>query len=288
MTILSRTPKPVFLKNNGVELKRLEKNDNSQETAPTLLVNKIKKPQSPIPEIASIEQPFPSFGGKQGESRKAMNKRVSTRLKTKGRVVNLSDFFRVLKEGFSDIYYSNSIFDKTKGTTTTYVIRSFKDDTLPNAYTPLFSACKLGHIESYLRTMASPVNQIIVSNFGFQYVVLHANIIVDSVFDAQGILEVINNKLHLYLSPWIESKEIQRVIGTPVTIAEVVQFLKTIKGINRIENAFLSSYVDGVNDMIVTKSQQILPRPGFVLVRSELNNITISCENKVTAKTDLI
>ncbi|RZN84054.1 MAG: hypothetical protein EVB11_03155 [Winogradskyella sp.] len=273
-----------FLKNNGVKLQRSVINDTFKNEAPKLLPNKITKPKDAIPEIASIKQPFSSFGGKSKETRKLLNKRVSTRLKTKGRIVSESDFFRVIKETFNDIYFSQITYNVSNSTTVINVLEEYENHTLPNAFTPLVSTCKLLEIEEYLKTKISPLNTIVVSNFKFEYVIVKATIIVDSVFDSPKIISEIKDQLDIYLSPWINSNNSQRHISQNITTAQIVKFIKSFDGVLGVESANLSSYTNDIDTLLNTNEQIIKPKIGYLLLTSGINSITVSNRDSITHK----
>jgi hypothetical protein len=89
-------PETSFLNTNGFTLQRIVAESDFSTETPQILANIITSPQTAIPEIAATVQPFASFGGKAAETNTQMNSRVSTRLKTKDRLVTTEDYFNVI------------------------------------------------------------------------------------------------------------------------------------------------------------------------------------------------
>ena len=75
--------------------------DYANDTAPA---GSVIKPVTPIAAIDSITQPYSSFGGKAREDKGQFVKRVSERLRHKGRAVSMWDYERLVLEQFPEIY----------------------------------------------------------------------------------------------------------------------------------------------------------------------------------------
>ena len=96
----------------------------------------------PMPEIASIEQPYPSFGGRAAEEDRAFYTRVSERLRHKQRASAQWDYERLVLERFPQIYKAKCLAaDVTKnpddpGRVEVIVIPDIRDQLLFDPFAP--------------------------------------------------------------------------------------------------------------------------------------------------------
>jgi hypothetical protein len=126
VTDISAFAQTVFLKTNGIEVQRSGNAYLTDSVAPVLNSNAITKTQNPLPQIATIVQPFPSFGGRPAENELTMNQRTSNRLKTKDRAVSGQDYYRLIRQQYNDIYYSKSVFNTTTKGADIYVVKALR------------------------------------------------------------------------------------------------------------------------------------------------------------------
>jgi hypothetical protein len=266
------------LQTNGVKVKRSGE-FLYEGIIPFLPANTIAKTQLAVPQIATVLQSFPSFGGKAAEDQAAMNQHISTRLKTKDRIITAEDYFRIIRQEFTDIFYSKSVFDPATKKVETYVVKSCASYTEPNAFTPLISSCKENKMETYLNERASAFVTVDVSNFTFQYVQVIATITIKKDFESKGIIAKINDALNIYLSPWIKSTTQQINIDQGVSDTEVAKFIKTIEGVSQVESIAFTTYVtDTFNNKVAGAQTQgtLQPATASDLFVSYMNHL-IQC-----------
>ena len=216
---------------------------NLAAPSPVLPAGSITKPQTVIPQIATILQPFPSFGGKAAEDDAGMHLRVSNRLKTKDRAVSAEDYFRLIREEYADIYYARPSFDPVTRETQVYVAKGYNSSMDPNAFIPLVSECKEKQVAQFLSARASGLAQIKVSNFDFQYVLITAIVDIQAGFEIQGMQKTLNDALNLYLSPWIVTPRSQTVIDQPISDAQVALFIKGLAGVAQVESILFQTWM---------------------------------------------
>ena len=233
----------VFLTANGFETQRTGPSFLSDTEAPKLLSGAITKPQTAIPQIATIVQPFPSFGGRAAEDQIMMNQRVSNRLKTKDRAVSSEDYFRLIRQEYPDVYYSKMVFHPGTKSTTIYVAKTYASWTDPNAFVPLVNACKEEEIMTFLSKRTAVFLNISVSNFDLQYVKITATVLIKQGFEFQGVQQNINQQLNIFLSPWIATNTPQVLIDQEISDAKVAKFIKTIAGVLDVENVSFQTWM---------------------------------------------
>lgn len=222
----------VFLQTNGFVVQRYGHPFLSKQ----LPSQSITKSQTAIPQIATIVQPFPSFGGKVEENTTQMNQRVSMRLKTKDRVVTSEDYFRTIKQQYPDVYYSKTIFDDQLKVSKVYLVKAYSNWQEANAFTPLLTACQLNEINQLLTAGASGLSPIQVANFEFNPVCITADLLIKQGYAWDGIKRTVNQALCLYLSPWIASDQPTITIDQGIDLASLITFIKNIPGVDEAKN----------------------------------------------------
>ncbi|WP_299114015.1 hypothetical protein [uncultured Winogradskyella sp.] len=238
-----------YLNTNGFRLTRSGDDYLENTEIPKLESDSILGPLEGIPEIASIIQPFPSFGGKPAENETVANQRISARLKTKNRVVSTSDFFNVIKENFNDIYYSKTSYSKTTNTTNVYLVKKVDNYKSSNAFMPLVDVCRETSIKNFLVERASGLSNIEVSNFLLEFVTVIAMISVKQGFEFEGVMKAVNQGLMLYLSPWISTDSAQVQIDQGLSTSEIAKIINEFDGVDSVDNIQLETVFNGNNTM---------------------------------------
>ncbi|QHI37227.1 hypothetical protein IMCC3317_26050 [Kordia antarctica] len=269
-------PQTSFLKTNGITLQRIVASNDFSTVTPQIKANVITTPQTAIPEISATIQPFASFGGKAAETNPQMNSRVSTRLKTKDRLLTSEDYFNVIRLQFLEVYYSKSIYNKKTKKVTTYVLKRVSDVTDTNAFVPLLSECNELEIQNYIKERVSPFTTVSVENFELNYVKITATIIINTGEDVTTVSKEINNDINVYMSPWITSAQSQITIDTGLNTAQLASFITSYDSIIEVKSISLQI---GTKDFttgeitFTTSTQELKQTDGIILVPS-LNNIT--------------
>lgn len=288
----------LFLKTNGFIVERNGNSFLKNDQAPVLQANSISKPQNPIPEIATIIQPFDSFDGKGAENTIQKNKRVSNRIKTKDRAVSSEDYYRIIKQNFSNIYYSKSILSRHTKKVEVFLIQEYQNATEAGAFTPMVSKCQEEKIEKFLQARTSSFCHLEVSNFEFQKVEVSAVVTIKNGYEKVGMQKKINDYLNVFLSPWIRSSAKQVIIDQEITAPQISEYLQSIDGVDSVQcvgfsspkpekpvdkNSFLYSEMISTQNLDEEKidpcaglEQNIKPRSAKSLMVSSMNH-KITC-----------
>jgi uncharacterized delta-60 repeat protein len=265
---LSSFAQVILLSPNGVKLTRTGTDYLTDTVAPVINALTITKPQTAIPQIGTIVQPFASFGGRAAENKMQMYERVSNRLKTKDRAVSGNDIFTLIKQQFPDIYFSGAVFSPDTNATTVYVVEGFDDPGAANAYRPFVSECEMEAITRFLEKRISLFSNISVSNYSFQSIQVAASVTVKQGFVPQAMSAAIVQALNIYFSPWIAVEDQQQVmIGQPVTSSQVAAFIRGINGVEAVKEIQLL-----LPGQSVSTAQTLTPPAGTLFV-SSLNHI---------------
>lgn len=269
-----------FLQTNGFSVQRTGTEFLSDTETPQINSGTITKPQNVIPQIATLIQPFASFGGKAAENETNKNQRVSTTIKTKNRVITSSDYYTLIAQQYDSVYYSKIVNKKYQNSCTVYLVKKMDSGNDSNAFIPLAPNSLESDVEDFLKENASPFANITVSNFNMEYVSVTAKIVVESGYQSILIHKNVNDALKLYLSPWINSSAAQTEIDKPLIDAKVTTFIQNIEGVALAENVSFSSYYINSKTGIQTvckKNKTTLKAygPTTLLVSAPDHNITI-------------
>ena len=253
---ISNYPEITFLKTNGVLLTRSGSEYLFDTTEPKINSDTIAKSHIAIPEIANIMQPFPSFDGKAMENDSIKNKRVSNRLKTKDRIVSLTDYYSVVQQEFNDIYYSKATYNNKK--ITVYVVKRSNNVNDYNAFAPMITICAEEKIQQYLEARTSAFTTITVANFSFLTVTVNTTITVANGYEFQGVQKTVETALKLFLSPWISTNSPQITIDENVSADDVIHFIRTIEGVSNVEKLTFNTTRLSPNGDFITQTDLTL------------------------------
>ncbi|OOV16633.1 hypothetical protein [Flavobacterium sp. LM4] len=271
--------KTTFLQTNGFSVQRSGTSFLSDNQIPQINSETITKPQNAILQIATLIQPFASFGGKAAENETNKNQRVSNTIKTKNRIVTSSDYYTLIAQQYDSIYYSKVVNKKFQNCCNVYLVKKVDNESDSNAFIPLVSNCIESEIEGFLKQNASPFANITVSNFNMEYVSVSAKIVVQSGYQPVLIHKNVNDALKLYLSPWIKSSAPQTEIDKPLINVKVATFIQSIEGVALAENvSFSSSYINSKTGKptVFKKNKSTLKAygPATLLVSAPNHNIS--------------
>ncbi|MFT3795824.1 hypothetical protein [Flavobacterium sp.] len=257
-----------FLKTNGIALIR-----HSEYLTGGITANAIAKTHAPVPQLAGIQQPFASFGGRLTEEPQHKNKRVAQRIKTKDRALTPDDYPALIRQEFDNIFYCSVVYVPASNTSQVYVVKNYGSSTQANAFTPLVSECQEKKIRQYLQDRASAFTNISVSNFDFSYVTVNATVVLEDGYEIHGVQRAVQQALNLFLSPWIASDFTQVSIGQPITETETAAFLQTIAGVKAVSKLFFTvgdriGYTDTDHPL-----QTVIPNHAGTLLVSGINHL---------------
>ncbi|WP_408029798.1 hypothetical protein [Tenacibaculum xiamenense] len=216
--------KTIFLDTNGVLLTRVE-NQNAPNVNNEIKANSISSTFKSIPELATIIQPFNSFGGKSFETKKDMNRRVSSRLRTKNRCTTPFDFYTLIEQKFSSVFYSKAFFIKAHNCNTIFLVKKVNDFQQSNAFTPMVSECVELKVQNYLQENSSNAFPLKVTNFIFKYVKLEGIIKVAKKYQLKTAEQQINSLINVFLSPWIRAEQEQIMIDNGLSTSQIASFI---------------------------------------------------------------
>lgn len=266
-----------FLNINAVLTQRTGANFLTNSTAPRLAAGAISKTQSPLPPISTITQPLASFGGKAAEDSLLMNERISKRIKTKDRAITSCDYFSLIRENFSDVYYTKVHYEAKTGNTNIYIVNKYQNYTLPNAFTPATSPCEKENISSFLKSRVSGFTQIQVYDFVLNYIQFKVTICLSPGFELEGVQATVSQSLKLFLSPWIKTNQKQISIDEGINVSQIAAFISNLSGVAGVSEVQILSGYPGTQTPVTNNNiDRSSLLPGILLVPNPIQIINLA------------
>lgn len=133
--------------------------------------------QPKVAKIATIVQPFPSFGGQPSEDTTSFDqdhsfyRRVSTRLNHKDRASSRNNYVDLAYDACSSLYYAKVLTNKKHlGQMCIGLVNGYANPQLPGAFAPVISVSAQRTIQQHLTQRASAMAQISVQNMRHQII----------------------------------------------------------------------------------------------------------------------
>ncbi|MEJ0103894.1 MAG: hypothetical protein WDO19_15625 [Bacteroidota bacterium] len=229
----------VYLSTNGFKVERSGTGFLKEHSAPCIKPGAITQPYPAIPQIATVIQPFHSFGGKAAEDYIAMNRRVSNRIKTKDRAVVTGDYNTLLQQQFDYVFYSKVIV-LDQANSAVYLVKKVTSYDLPGSFLPFVTACQEEEVKEYLQIRVSPFACCRVCNFIPQYVRITVTVTIGRGYEEPAMRSLIDRTLKIYLSPWISSPQKQATIDKALYGPDVADCIYAIAGIESVTDITFS------------------------------------------------
>ncbi|MEM0995869.1 MAG: hypothetical protein AAGN35_02270 [Bacteroidota bacterium] len=234
----------------------------------TIPAGTIKKLDPPIPAIAKVEQPMPSFGGRASEDNLDFLRRISERLRHKQRGVTAWDLEHLTLQEFPEIglarCFNHVQFDQTEapGHALLAVLPALGDPSVANYLQPRVPQNVLHRVEQYLNELVAGVMGLEVHSPSFATLQVMAVVRIASGHLPGPTLKNLNQALQQRIAPWAYATGINPY-RTKITYADLLEFVKKQPGIGDVRNfrVFLCQKEDGQNvySKITGEFTDILP-----------------------------
>jgi len=234
-----------------------QQNDPAHYKIP-LPAKTISKPLVKIPEIKVIDQPFESFDGKPGEEGKQFYRRVSERLRHKGRAITAKDYELLILEQFPFIYKvkvlahtdPDCLCRKHKNETTQkndcccpqvapghvliVPISNLRNRNAIDKLKPRTGRRTLIKIEEYLRKRVSSFVHVHARNPKFEEVKVSFNVKLRAGADRGYYLRKLNQDIIQYLTPWAFDSSFEILFGNKIYASKIIDFIEDQKYVDYI------------------------------------------------------
>jgi hypothetical protein len=161
-----------------------------------------------LPDIATIDQPVASFGGRPSETGRAFETRLAERLRHKDRAILSWDYERLVLERFPEVWKVRALpaHDARRsgvpGHVMVMVVLGPQGVEAQDPTAPLASGELLAAIAAFLRARTSPFVRLDVVNPNYVRIRVRAELRLRAGVDAGGALDRLDAELVRYLSPW--------------------------------------------------------------------------------------
>lgn len=166
-----------------------------------------------IAGVASVSQPYASFGGRSIESDDSYYVRISERLRHKNRSVMIWDYERLVLEEFPKVYKvkcmnhtrytsSNDIKEISPGNVSLAIVANLRNQNAVNLLKPQSSLILLERIRNFIAKINPPCVDLHVKNPIFEEIFVKFNVRFHEGIDIGFHLRQLNNEIKGFLAPW--------------------------------------------------------------------------------------
>jgi hypothetical protein len=224
--------------------------------ASSLAAKTIAKFSEPDPSVKSVTQPYGSFGGRMAEQGNDYYRRVSERLRHKGRGITIWDYERLVLENFPSIYkvkcisHTRDVTGNKKcyselapGNVCLTVVSNLRNQNEVDKLKPTTSINTRDEIQKFLKKRTSKFAAITVINPDYEMIQAKCKVTYLPEFEKdKGYYDnVLIEDIKKFLSPWAYDEGFDIVFGGKIHSSYIINF---------IEERF---YVDFLTDFEMTK-----------------------------------
>jgi hypothetical protein len=204
----------------------------------------------PQPEIAQIQQPFPSFGGKLKEQPLHFYTRMSEHLRHKGRAITIFDYEQLVLERFPEIYKvrcinhgqiiqrrslqqgqiseGNHLQEMAPGHVTLAVIPTLAHRPTVNDLEPKVNINLLTEIKKYLESISPQWAAISVVNPHYESIYVDFRVRFRDPFEADFLFyqRQLEQEIIGFLSPWTVAENVEIHFGGEIYRSSILNFVE--------------------------------------------------------------
>lgn len=192
----------------------------------------------PVPELARVEQPLASFGGRSAETHDEYNTRVSERLRHRGRAVTPWDYEHIVLDHFPEVFRvkclrANQVPRAQRRPGLVLVMVVPHQPATPGYRLPVFSPDQLAHIRNVLRRAVSAHVQLEVCNPLYEMIQVRAGVHFTRVARRQHpqpgrLMQQVQQELNEFLSPWNARNPARHGLHYSLTSSMILSFLNQL------------------------------------------------------------
>ena len=217
----------------------------------------ISKPLVKIPEIKLVEQPFESFDGKPGEEGKQFYRRVSERLRHKGRAITPKDYELLVLEQFPSVYKVKVLSHNdpeclcrhmhepvetndcccaqiAPGHVLIIPISNLRNRNAIDPLKPRTGRRTLIKIEEFLKKRVSPFVHVHTRNPKFEEVKVAFKVKFHKGIDKGYHLRQLNKEIIRHLTPWAYDSSFEVLFGNKIYASKIIDFIEGLDYVDYI------------------------------------------------------
>jgi Baseplate J-like protein len=223
----------------------------------SLSAETISKLENSISAVKSVKQPYSSFGGKLSEAGNEYYRRVSERLRHKGRAITMWDYERLVLENHPSIYKVKCINhmryrsisgepcynQMAGGGVTVIVVSNLRNQNLVNPLQPTTSNAMRTEIETMLKKRSSRFAEIKVINPKYEEIFVKFKVYFGKQWssDKGYYSSQLNEDIKKFLSPWAFEEGSDIKFGGKLHASFILNFIEE------------REYVDYITDFALFK-----------------------------------
>lgn len=186
----------------------------------------IEKLREPIAGIATVRQPYPSYGARPLEAEEAFATRVSERLRHKQRAISAWDYERLVLERFPEIYKAKCIpaTGSAPGAVDVVVIPDVRFSPA-DRFEPKAPPELLASIQEYLAAR-SPASAVVrVKNPRYRAVLIRLGVRFSENGNESYFRAKLEEELCAFLSPWAAAGGVDITLGGKIHASSIIDFV---------------------------------------------------------------
>ncbi|MCA6364284.1 MAG: baseplate J/gp47 family protein [Bacteroidetes bacterium] len=260
--------------------------EHLREALPAATISKLENSNS---AIKSVSQPYASFGGKLSEAGNEYYRRVSERLRHKGRAITIWDYERLVLENFPSIYKVKCInhmrhriinneacFNQMAGGgVTVIVVSNLRNQNLVNPLQPTTSTATREEIRLMLKKRNSRFADVSVINPVYEEVQVHFKVYFGKKWssDKGYYSSLLNEDIKKFLSPWAYAEGTDIRFGGKLHASYILNFIEE------------REYVDYITDFKMYRAENgevpANSQPLEEISASQVYSILVSAPNHI-------
>lgn len=189
--------------------------------------------------VRGVFQPFPSFGGRPGETKHHFYTRTSERLRHKNRAISAWDYERLVLEKFPNIHQAKCVThvgheEHVPAGTVLMVVVPKIDKNSRSYYLPMVNYTVLNSIKEFLQQRSSPFVNIVVRNPIYERVKITAGVRFTKGKNNGTYLKKLNQDIVEYMCPWMLGQERELALGGSLVKDMILNFIEKREYVNFI------------------------------------------------------
>lgn len=231
--------------------------NDPKRLAEPLESGQIAKLLNTLPQVKKVTQPYASFGGRMAEQSPEYYRRVSERLRHKGRSMAIWDYEHLVLEYFPSIYKVKCISHTSNqcgselvpGSVCVTVISNLRNQNQVDTLKPTTSIAVLEEIKAFLLKRSSRFVNLEVINPLFEEVFVEFDVIFYDEYAADNgyYRNLLEEEIKRYLSPWAFDDGAEIVFGGTIHGASIINFIEEREYVSFIRN-FKMYLADGLDN----------------------------------------
>lgn len=187
----------------------------------------IKKLLTPVPQLAVVRQPYPSYGGRMAEDEGSWATRVSERLRHKQRALSVWDYERLVLDRFPEVYKAKCIpaSPDAPGRVEMVIIPNLRNLLPADPFEPKAPARLLADIEAFLSSKTPAFVSVKARNPRYAPVRVRLRVRFRDEGNERYHTEKLNEELNRFLSPWAYEDGADIVLGGRIFASSIVDFV---------------------------------------------------------------